>query len=119
MHKHGPYKVKNEKLVRGNVPVENPALLIHKEDSGECFSTKVGTKVHIIKCFRRYAQAHPEMLFSVNMFEFTNSMLSLDAICTICNAAINKCAGRSLEYLLAEDVWNLNEEIMQLQAAGY
>ena len=105
-------------MVRGSVPVDKPALLIHKDDK-TCFSPKVGERRHIGKCFKRYIQAHPEALYSINMFEFSGSALSADDICTICNAATSKHGEKSLRFLMEEDQRKLTKEIGYLQAAGF
>lgn len=118
MHRRGPYRIKNQQLLKGNTPMDNPAILIHV-DGENYFSTKVGTKLHIGRCFKRYIQAHPESMHSVNMFDFTNTLLTLDAVCTICNAVRNQCETDSLKFLMEGDIYNLNAEIMRLQMAGY
>ena len=108
LHNFGPYNVRHNQVVRGSVPVDKPALLIHKDDK-TCFSPKVGERRHIGKCFKRYIQAHPEALYSINMFD----------ICTICNAAMSKRGEKSLRFLMEEDQRKLTKEIGYLQAAGF
>lgn len=117
-HNFGPYNVRHNQVVRGSVPVDKPALLIHK-DGKICFSPKVGERRHIGKCFKRYIQAHPEALYSINMFEFAGSALSVDDICTICNAAMSKRGEKSLRFLMEENREKLEKEIGYLQAAGF
>ena len=118
LHNFGPYNVRHNQVVRGSVPVDKPALLIHKDDK-TCFSPKVGERRHIGKCFKRYIQARPEALYSINMFEFAGSALSADDICTICNAAMSKRGEKSLRFLMEEDQRKLAKEIGYLQAAGF
>lgn len=118
LHKIGPYSVRHNQVFKGHIPVDKPSLLIHME-GGTCFSSKVGSRYHIGKCFKRYLQAHPELALTINMFEFADSILSADDICTICNAATSEHGAKSLQYLMSEESGRLTEEIMYLQAAGF
>lgn len=127
IHQIGPFTTDNGIIINtmSRKPIEHPAILIDDEEDMPVM-LKVGNADFVQKRFdtmvsRYTAHGETELIKDLHAIVLNTSVLSVDDIATVFNAAIN-CTGHPILHALchmANDITPVKEHIAELQKAGY
>ncbi len=127
IHQIGPFTTDNGIIINtmSHKPIEHPAILIDDEENMPVM-LKVGNADFIQKRFdtmisRYTAHDEIELTKDLHAIVLNTSVLSVDDIATVFNAAMN-CTGHPILHALCHmtnDITPVKEHIAELQKAGY
>lgn len=127
IHQIGPFTTDNGIIINtmSHKPIEHPAILIDDEENMPVM-LKVGNADFIQKRFdtmisRYTAHDETELTKDLHAIVLNTSVLSVDDIATVFNAAMN-CTGHPILHALCHmtnDITPVKEHIAELQKAGY
>lgn len=118
MHNIGPFHVNGNVLTKHGRTVGEPAMLIMRTEDF-CVPVKIGSKEYISVSYQRFIRTRKDQAHQVHFLVFDTTKLSIDAVCTVFNAAMNSAGDGVLEMLLDENVAGLMQYVDALQKAGY
>lgn len=118
MHNIGPFHVNGNALTKHGRTVGEPAMLIMRTEDF-CVPVKIGSKEYISVSYQRFIRTRKDQAHQVHLLVFDTTKLSIDAVCTVFNAAMNSAGDGVLEMLLDENVAGLMQYVDALQKAGY
>lgn len=126
-HEIGPFTTENGIIVNTTSykPIEHPAILIDDEEDMPVM-LNVGNADFVQKRFdtmvsRYTAHGDTELIKDLHVIILSTSVLSVDDIATVFNAAMN-CTGHPILHALCHmtnDITPVKEHIAMLQRAGY
>ena len=126
-HQIGPFTTNNGIIINAtsHKPIEHPAILIDDEVDMPVM-IKVGNADFVQKHFdtmvsRYTAHNVTELIKDLHVIVLNTSVLSINDIATIFNAAMN-CTGHPVLHALCymtNDITSVKEHIAMLQRAGY
>ena len=126
-HEIGPFTTENGVIVNTTSykPIEHPAILIDDEEDMPVM-LNVGNADFVQKRFdtmvsRYTAHGDTELIKDLHVIILSTSVLSVDDIATVFNAAMN-CTGHPVLHALCHmtnDITPVKEHIAMLQRAGY
>lgn len=127
IHQIGPFTTDNGIIINtmSHKPIEHPAILIDDEENMPVM-LKVGNADFVQKRFdamisRYTAHGETELTKDLHVIVLNTSVLSVDDIATVFNAAMN-CTGHPILHALCHmtnDITPVKEHIAELQKAGY
>ena len=118
MHNIGPFHVNGNVLTKHGRTVGEPAMLIMRTEDF-CVPVKIGSKEYISVSYQRFIRTRKDQAHQVHFLVFDTTKLSIAAVCTVFNAAMNSAGDGVLEMLLDENVAGLMQYVDALQKAGY
>ena len=127
IHQIGPFTTDNGIIVNTTSykPIEHPAILIDDEEDMPVM-LNVGNADFVQKRFdtmvsRYTTHGNTELIKDLHVIVLSTSVLSVDDIATVFNAAMN-CTGHPILHALCHmtnDITHVKEHIAELQKAGY